>query len=208
MNHAMIVAGILNKLVTPQSEVMMKPVRKSVDWPYVVGLLVLPFLVIGIILLVGWIQGKTRYNPNYFEEPYLSHYEVPNELLMDLENAFRTGDRELLAKTQGTHRMVEQLDAVPTLRYMIFVEFEGDYTDYLFMDTSNYKRYLMHLKVVNGRYVNVPDGLYYLVDSGNWLQTVGPLAAVWWLIVVLFTIGFWIYRSMAAARQEMFGRLS
>ena len=73
------------------------------------------------------------------------------------------------------------------------------------MDTSNYQRYPQHLKLVNGRYVRVPEGLYYMVDSQKWVSTFFPIAAIWWLLVVIFTVGVWFFRIMADFRRRRFG---
>jgi len=179
--------------------------RKLVDWPYVIGLLLLPFFIMGIFLLLAFIQDMTRYNRHFFSPEFRERYAVPNGVITDLENALRSADSELLSEIQGTRSVPEQLIPNPNLRFMIMLEADGKYFDYLFMDTTNYQRFPQHLKQVNGRYVRVPEGLYYLVDSRKWVSTFFPLAAIWWLIVILFTTGVWFFRVMAAYRRKQFG---
>ena len=181
---------------------------KWVDWSYVIGLLLLPFFIMGIFLLLAYIQDLTRYNPYFFNEDFQERYAVPNDVITDLEISLMRADSELLAATQGTKSGPQQLEPNPNLRFMIMLEADGKYFDYLFMDTSNYQRFPQHLKQVNGRYVRVPEGLYYLVDSQKWVSTFFPLAAIWWLLVILFTVGTWFFRVMAAYRRKRFGELT
>jgi len=180
--------------------------RKLVDLPYVIGLMVLPLSLAALFLLVAWIIGMTRYNPAFFSEDYQERYAVPSPLLADMENALRNGDGGLMAQLQGTRQVPSNLEKLPNTRFLIFWDKHGKYTDYLYMDMKNYHRYLQHLRMVNGRYVRVPDGAYYLADSGRWKTTFGPLAVVYWLLVILFTLGVWIYRSMSAYREKVFGK--
>ena len=180
--------------------------RKLIDWPYVIGLLLLPIVLVGIFLLVAWILSVTRYDPAFFSDAYQERYAFPNPLLTDLENSLRDGDGALLAELQGTRQIPSNPEKLANLRFLIFWDTHGKYTDYLFMDMKNYHRYLQHLRIVNGRYVRVPDGAYYLADSGRWKTTFGPLAVVYWLLVILFTLGVWIYRSMSAYREKVFGK--
>jgi hypothetical protein len=167
-------------------------------------LLLLPFIITGIFLLIASIEDLTRYNQDYFNDGYQARYAVPSSLITDLENALRSGDETLLAKLQGTRHVPRNMESKPNLRFMIFWEYNGKYSEYLFIDTSNYHRHMQHLKEVNGRYIRVPDGLYYLANSGLWLSTFGPIAVFWWLVVILFTLGIWFYRSMAAYRQRQY----
>ena len=186
----------------------MNKISRWIDWPYVIGLLLLPFLIMGGILSAGFLQGLFRYNQDYFKPRYQDLYAAPNKLITDLETALREGDESLLAETQGTSKAEIKAGANPNLRFMIMIESSGKYLDYLFMDTSNYKRYPQHLKQLNGRYVRVPEGLYYAVDSRQWTSTFFPLAVIWWLIMILFTTGVWFFRLMANYRQKRLGEIS
>ena len=179
--------------------------RKLVDWPYVIGLMLLPFFIMGIFLMLAFIQDLTRYNPHFFNAEFQERYAVPNDVITDLEKALMSADAELLSEIQGTRVAPQQLYPNPHLRFMIMLASDGKYFDYIFMDTSNYQRFPQHLKQVNGRYVRIPEGLYYLVDSRKWISTFFPLAAIWWLIVILFPTGVWFFRVMAAYRRKRFG---
>ncbi|MFN2158448.1 MAG: hypothetical protein ACK2U3_01250 [Anaerolineales bacterium] len=186
----------------------MNRITRWIDLTYVIGLLLLPFLIMGGLLLTGFIQGLTRYNQDYFNEHYQNLYAVPNSLVADLENALREGNVNLLAETQGTRTAKINNGGNPNLRFMIMLESSGQYLDYLFMDTSNYQRFPQHIKQLNGRYIRVPEGLYYAVDSRGWTATFFPLAAIWWLLVILFTVSIWFFRIMKAYRQKRFGEIS
>jgi len=178
---------------------------KLIDWQYVLGLLIFPFFLLALVLLAGWVMGKIRNHPTYFTNEYVERYSIPSQLLTDLETAIRNGDSLLMAKIQGSRPSSEEIEPLPKVRFLIFWDEEGKYSDYLFMDTSNYHRYMQHIKVVNNRYVRVPEDLYYFVDSGKWVYTFGPIYAMWWLVVILFTIGVWIYRYTDSIRNEMYG---
>jgi hypothetical protein len=186
----------------------MNKLSRWIDWPYVIGLLLLPLLIMGGILLAGFIQGLTRNNREFFNPRFQERYSVPNNLITDLETALRNGDESLLAEVQGTRTADINTGANPNLRFMIMIESSGKYLDYLFMDTSNYRRYPQHLKQLNGRYIRVPEGLYYAVDSRQWISTFFPLASIWWLLVILFTISVWFFRLMANYRQKSLGEIS
>ena len=66
--------------------------QRVIDRQYVFGLLLLPFVLLALAFVVKWVQGFVIYEPAYFSAEYLERYEVPNELLMDAEIAFRQGD--------------------------------------------------------------------------------------------------------------------
>lgn len=180
--------------------------KKLIDWPYVIGLMLIPVILACGYLLVTWLVGLVRYDPAYFTEEYLKKYSVPSTLLDDLETAIRNGDGSLMAQIQGTRSIPDDLEPLPNVRFMIYWSADKKYTDYLFMDMKNYHRYIQHLRIVNGRYVQVPEGAYFLADSGHWKSAFGPLAEMWWLIVILFTLGIWLSRSMAAYREKVFGK--
>ena len=180
-------------------------IRRWVDWPYVIGLLLVPFFIMGFILLLAFLQDLTRYDQEYFSVEFQERYAVPSSLITELEIALMNADRQLLAEIEGVKTVNQQLKPNPNLRFMIMLESDSKYFDYLFMDTTNFQRYPQHLKQVNGRYVRVPEGLYYLVDSRKWVSTFFPITAIWWLLVILFTLGVWFFRVMAAFRRRRFG---
>jgi hypothetical protein len=63
--------------------------RRTIDGQYVLGLLLLPFLIVGVFLLIAFSEDLTRYIPAYFNVGYQARYDVPNPLITDLENAFK-----------------------------------------------------------------------------------------------------------------------
>ena len=179
--------------------------RKYIDWQYVFGLLALPLIVLGLLMLIYLIQDRLRYNPAYFTQEYKERYKIPSTLNDDLEKAIQQGDSNLMAVLQGTRQVPGNLEPLPKVRFLIFWEKAGKYNNYLFFDFSDYHRYMQHVKEVNGRYVVVPEGLYYYMDSGGWRLFFGPAAAIWWLLVILFTGGVWVYRSMKGVREDLWG---
>lgn len=182
----------------------MKTLR-LIDWQYVLGLMLLPVLVLVIAFLIGWIQGLVRYDPVYFTDEYLQRYATPSELLTDLETALRNGDSALLAALQGTGDVPQHLEPLPNVRFLVFWKRDGKYSDYLFMDKTNYHRYMQHVKLVKGRYVKIPETIHFYMDSGRWIHTFGPIMAIWWLVVILFTAAVWFHRYMAVVRKDIYG---
>ncbi len=178
--------------------------KKLIDWSYVLGLMVLPPVVLVLLFLIAGIQGLLRYNPAYFTQEYLARYSQRVSVINDLENAIEKGDAGQMAIIRGTRQVPSGLKPLPDVHFTIFWDQEGKYWNYLFQDTSTYTRYMQHLRLVNGRYVVVPENLYFYMDSGLWKTFFFPLAIVWWVIVALFTLGTWLYRAMIRVRKEMY----
>jgi hypothetical protein len=162
------------------------------------GLAVLPLLLLGIVLLAGVVQGAVWYDSALFSEVYAGRYRTPDGVIARLEKAWQSGDTGLLAEVQGTRWKKGKLEAMPKVRFSIALPREGEYLEYLFLDYANYHRYIVHIKMVNGRYVVVPENLFYYVNSGRWVRTFYPIAAIWWLALILFALGWWFYRAMNA----------
>jgi hypothetical protein len=179
--------------------------KKTIDWSYVLGLMVIPPVILAFLFLIAGIQGLLRYNPAYFTPEIVERYSQPVSLIDDLENAIEKGDSKQMAVLRGTRQVPRGLKPLPDVHFTIFWDQEGKYWNYLFQDTSTYTRYMQHLKIVNGRYVVVPENLYYYIDSGLWKTFFFPLAIIWWLIVALFTLGMWVYRTMIKVRKEIYG---
>jgi len=183
--------------------------QRLIDRQYMFGMLLLPFVVLALAFVIKWIQGFVIFEPAYFTAEYQERYEVPNGVLMDAEAALRQGDAALMARLQGMRRVPKDIEPLPDVRFLAYWDQHGKYLDFLYMDTSDSQRYkilgMLHLKSFRGRYISVPEGFYYYLDSGRWLNIFGPSLAIWWLILILFTIGVWIYRTMDAVRNEMYG---
>ena len=180
-----------------------------IDRKYVLGLLLLPFVLLVLAFVIKWVQGFVIFDPVYFSTEYLERYEVPKSLLVDLETSLRRGDAALMTQLQGTRWVPKGIEPVSNVRFLAYWDQHGKYTDYMYMDASSTRGYeilgMLHLKRYRGRYISVPEGFYYYLDSGRWINIFGPLTAIWWLIVILFMIVFWVYRTMNAVRQEIYG---
>lgn len=176
--------------------------QRLIDWPYVLGLLLLPVAILLILFLTFWIQKLTRFNPRYFQGEYLDRYSVPGAVAINLERAFKDGDEELMTELLGTHRKVMDLEARPQLIFSLLLEVDGKYYDYLYFDASNYHRVIQHVTERKGRYITSKEDLYYYMDSGNWIIVAGPIVATWWALVIVFTGGVFIYRQTAVTRGK------
>lgn len=179
--------------------------RKYIDWHFVLGLMALPLVAALIFLWLGWVQSQTRYNPRYFTPEYLEVYSSPTSVVFELERALQSGDAILVAELRGTRQVPTGLQPQPNLEASIFHFDEGKYLNYLFFEQPSYGRYVKHIREYNGRYIEVPEGIYFYMDSGRWLDIFLPLAFFWWILLLLFTGGVWFYRAMAAEREKMYG---
>lgn len=178
---------------------------RLIDLPYVIGLVLVPLLVVGALFMVKGIQELTRWERVYFQEEYLERYESPGAVALDLESALRTGDTRLMAELRGTGRQPETLEARPRLTFIFLLGIDGDYFHYLYFNTDNYHRLVQHVKPRGERYVTVEEGLYYYMDSGQWVEVAAPLAATWWILTIVFTGGVYVYRLTARSRSRMYG---
>lgn len=180
--------------------------RRLINWIVVLFLLLVPFLATGAAYMITFIQRQVRYNPEYFSEEYVAQYQVLNPFLSDLETALQDGDEGLMAVLQGTRSTPGSLQPNPNIRYSFLLDRQGGYDNHIFWDIETYGRYVQHIKKVDGRFVVVPESLYYYVDSGIWPTVFTPPALYWWSFVIIITIGLWIYRFLAAVRRELFAR--
>lgn len=181
----------------------MKPKQKPlIDWPYFIGLLLVPIIIVLIAFLATWIQGMTRWDPSLFTQEYLDQYEAPGSVAIDLERALKDGDEALLRQLQGTRTVQNPPEPRPQLIYALLWDVEGEYFDYLYFNASNYRRLIQHVRLVEGRYVTVPESLYYYMDSGDWAQVGSPLAITWWILVLLYTVMTFVYRYMDRWRHQ------
>ena len=194
-------ADVLMRSRLAEREKSVKP-KRLIDWPYVIGLLLLPIFLVLIAFLVSWIQGASRWDPAFFTQDYLDQYEAPGSVAIDLERALREADETLLRQLQGTKRAESVPEPRPQLIYALLWEVDGEYFDYLYFDASTYRRLIQHVRMIQGRYVVVPENLYYYMNSGNWLQVISPLAITWWILVLLFTVMTLVYRYMERWRHQ------
>lgn len=180
--------------------------RGYVDWPYVLGLTALPVLIVALLFGVRQIQELTRYDPAYFANEYLELYDTPGAVARALELALREGDATLMAELTGTKDLPTGLTPEPRLIFVFLLDVQGDYFQYLYFNSGNFNRVTENVKQHHDRYVVVEPGLYFYIDSGLWTAVAAPIAATWWILLVVYTAATYVYRRMAAARQRMFDR--
>jgi hypothetical protein len=179
--------------------------EKFVNWKFVLFLLIVPILVAGVAFVIAYIDGEVRYTPDYFSSEYIDRYEVLDPFLTDLEKSMKNGDEALMQALQGTRRKPKNIDPNPNIQYSFLLDRKGDYYNHIFWDVKTYNRYVQHIKLVDGRYVVVPESLYYYVDSGTWPPVFAPPALYWWSFTIIISAGVWLYRVLAVVRQQIFG---
>ena len=182
--------------------------KRLIDWPYVIGLLLLPIAVVLVLHGVRAVQEATRYDEAYFTEEYLRRYETPGSVAIDLEQALRHGDSQLMAGLVGTRGGPAPIEPRPSLIYVFLLSVDGDYFQYLYFNADDYNRVVQYVTEVGGRYVASEPDLYFYMDSGRWLGVAGPIATTCWILVTVFTAGVLVYRRMAVSRQEMYEQQS
>ena len=178
--------------------------KKLIDWPFVVGLLLLPFLVLGVLFVVKFIQNYTRYDQSYFTEEYLARYESPSSVAIALEEALQEADEDLMAELLGTNSGPRDMEPRPSLNYVFLFGRTGDYLQYLYFNRDNYNRHIEFIKEVDGRYVTSAEDMYFYLDSGRWREVAGPLIAMWIVLVIVATSVLYIYRYMARVRESRY----
>jgi hypothetical protein len=177
--------------------------HKLIDWPYVLGLLALPLVLAGLALLAGKLQQIRRYDPMYFRPEYTRLYPTPDAVLYGLEIALRDGDQQLMDELLATRRGSQPLAPRPKISFVFLAEPQGEYLEYLFLDLQDYSRVVQYVRPQGNRYIAAEADFYFFMDSGKWLEVAGPLAALWWLVLVVFTAGVYVYRRLALAREAM-----
>lgn len=183
---------------------MTTPRQKLINWQRAILLALVPLFVAALLLVGARIHALFRYDARYFEEPYLSRYEAPGSVAVALEQALRTGDQELMAEIRGLRRQPRSFEPDPDVILSILSDVEGPYFHYLYFDRRDYTRLIHFMKEVNGRWVEVPDGLYYNIDSGRWVTFFVPLAAVYWMMLVIAYLVLVVYRLTRRDREQLF----
>jgi len=176
---------------------------RLIDWPYVIGLLALPAVLVALLLLTAQLLCIGRYEPAYFTPKHLEFYDSPAAVLADLERALHQGDQQLMSELLATRRGSRPLEPRPSVEFVFLAGMEGDYLEYLFLDRRDYSRVIQYVRPQGGRYIVSEADFYFYMDSGKWVDVAAPLAASWWILVLLFTAGVYAYRRLALARQAM-----
>jgi hypothetical protein len=170
------------------------------------GLVLLPVVVVLVLFGVKQVMELSRYDPAFFSGEYLERYETPGSVAIDLEQALREGDMQLMAELQATRTGPSALLPRSSLIFALLLSVEGDYFHYLYFDAADYSRVIEYVKERDGRYVASEPDFYFYMDSGRWRGVAAPIAAAWWSLVAVYTVATYIYRRMAVTRMERFGR--
>ena len=141
--------------------------------------------------------------PGLFQPEYRDRYDTPGAILSDAEAALQNGDRQLMNELPATRRGSWLLTARPQVGFVFMAGTQGKYLEYLFLDRQNYSRVMQYVREEDRRYIAAEADFYFYVDSGMWVDVASPLAASWWILVLLFTGGVYFYRRLAQARQAM-----
>ncbi len=177
----------------------MQPVR----WPYVVLIMLLPLLIAAFFLAGMAIYGTQRYNDAYFMPTYQQRYDSPGAVIRPLEHALQTGNSQLYAELTGLRHAPPALQADPNLSFVMLIEIDkAHYYHYLFFDEKTMTRMTVHIKEVKGRWVVVPDDLYFYYDSGRWLSAYLPIAGVWWAVWIIVWLLQMVSSVSACYRRE------
>jgi hypothetical protein len=163
-----------------------------------------PFVLLGLVVLAVKIYGLVRYDPGYFETPYLERYTTPGDVARALEGALQSDDRPLLAELQGL-RWPAEFTTAPSMIFVMLWERTDRYFTYLFFDMQTYERHPHYFEEVQGRWVVSPADVYYYVHSGAWKRVFYPLATVWWLLGAVAIGGVWVFRASERMRARLYG---
>lgn len=179
--------------------------QRIIDWPFVIGLLLLPGAILLVLFAIKIAQEFTRFDERYFTEELRARYATPSSVAFALEGALRDADRELMAELLATRAGPDVMEPRPSLIYTFLLGTDGDYFQYLYFNADDYNRLVQNVKEVNGRYIASEADLYFYIDSGRWQQVAGPLIAAWWILVIVSTGVLFTYRYMARVRDRRYG---
>jgi hypothetical protein len=166
---------------------------------WVLAAIVLPFAVLGLVVLALEGVEPGRFDPAYFVEPYSARYSTPGATVKAMERALRRGEPELLAELQGLNRPAE-FGTSPAMAFVELWERRGRYSIYLFLDRQTYERYLIPFEQVDGRWVAGPRDLRYYVHSGLWRGFFLRATGGWWALVAIGGSLVWLGRKSARFR--------
>jgi hypothetical protein len=179
--------------------------EKYIDWPYFVGLMLVPIVIVGLLFVYAKIDERIRYDPAFFTEEFRDLYHSPGMVAIALEPILREGDVDSIRELFGTRRGIKRIEARPDLIFVFLLEADEKYFHYLYFDPTDYNRVMQYIRKWNGRYVLSRMDLYYYMDSGQWRVIAGPLATAWWSLVIVVTVGVFVYRRTKVTRQKMYG---
>jgi hypothetical protein len=171
---------------------------------WILIVILLPFVLLGVIILAVRAYDLVRHDPAYFTDIYLEQYSTPGEVARTLEGVLRTGDEVMLAELQGL-RWPTKFDPSPDMIFVMLWERTDRYITYLYFDMQTYERHPHYFEEVDGRWVVAPTDVAYYIHSGQWQRVFWPLAIVWWLVGVVALGMVWLFRVSAGARARLYG---
>jgi len=179
--------------------ITVQPVR----WSRIVFVVLLPLVIAAFFLAGMALYGTQRYNDAYFTPAFQRRYDAPGTVIHPLERALQTGNDRLYAELTGLRHPPPALQTNPDITYVMLIEIDkAHYYHYLFFDNKAMTRLTVHVREVKGRWVVVPDDLYFYYDSGRWFAVFLPLAAVWWGLWAIVWLIRTLYYAGVRYRQE------
>lgn len=164
----------------------------------------LPLVLAGVTALIAEVQHRGRYDPAYFTAEYREKYDSPGAVARALGQALKTEDEDLLAELQGLREPIP-LHTAPSMIFVMLLDSDERYYTYLYFDMDTYHRYAYTVEEVDGRWVVVPEDLYFYFHSGRWLRVFLPVTLTWWSLIAVFVLGTWIFRASARLRARFYG---
>ncbi len=52
--------------------------KRLIDWPYVIGLILLPLAILLVLFVIKFVQDFTRYDDSFFTEEYRARFDWPS----------------------------------------------------------------------------------------------------------------------------------
>jgi hypothetical protein len=179
-------------------------IKLHVRLRWILFVILLPFVLLGVLVLAVAAYDLVRHDPAYFADAYRERYSTPGEAARALEGVLQRNDEAMLAELQGL-RWPAEFYASPDMIFVMLLEHTDRYITYLYFDMQTYERHPHYFEEVDGRWVVAPTDAAYYVHSGQWQRVFWPLAIVWWLLGVV-TIGMvWLFRASARARARLYG---
>jgi hypothetical protein len=179
-------------------------VKTYVRLRWILVIVLVPFVVLGLVVLAAEIYGLVRYDPAYFSETYVERYDTPEAVVRELEVALQSEDQELLAELQGLRRPA-RFKTSPSMVFVMLLERTDRYIAYLYFDPRTYERHPHYLEQVEGRWIVSPSDVYYYVHSGQWQRVFLPLAIIWWAVGTVVLVAVWVSRVSERLRAPLYG---
>lgn len=189
--------------VTVSMDKLSKKSRYLVFW---FGITLVPIVASGLFVVFVSFLSVFRYDSVYFTNDRQKLYGVPGDVAVAMEKVLQTGDEDLYAELTGLRVKAKPPEANPNMHFVMLWEIdEKGYFDYLYYDVKTFERAMIYVKEVDNRWVVVPQDAYFYLDSGRWLLTLAPLAALWWTIWLLVGLVVMIVHVAARYRKVYLG---